>query len=90
MPVEPDEAQAGVADVDLEEVGEKVGFALEGDEGFRHEGGGAVHQEHGAGHEVREAAQCGCGRARIGRDLRRGGRGPVRGPDGSRGRGLRR
>ena len=55
------EVEAGVADVDLKEVGEEVGFALEGRESSGHDGGGAVHQEHGAGHEVREAVEAGVG-----------------------------
>ena len=35
-PVDPNETEAGVTDVDLEEVGEEVGFALEGGERSRH------------------------------------------------------
>ncbi len=40
-----------MADVDLKEVGEEIGSALEGAEGSGAEGGVGVHQEHGAGHE---------------------------------------
>jgi hypothetical protein len=51
------EAWAGVACVYLQEVGEEVGFVLEGGEGSGHEGGGAVHQEEGAGHDVGQAME---------------------------------
>ena len=50
-----------MAYVDLEEVGEDVGFVMEGGEGSRHQGRGAVHQKHGAGHEVGEAVKPGVG-----------------------------
>jgi hypothetical protein len=50
-----------MAYVDLEEVGEEVGFALEGGEGPGHEGRRTVHQEHGAGHEMGEAMEAGVG-----------------------------
>ena len=55
------QAEAGVADVDVEEVREEVGIAVESGERSGHEGRGAVHQEHGAGHEVRNTVEAGVG-----------------------------
>ena len=44
-----------MADVDLKQVGEESGFALECAEGSGAEGRVGIHQEHGAGHEPGEA-----------------------------------
>jgi hypothetical protein len=46
-----------VANVNLKEMGEEIGFAVEGGESFGEEERGTVHEEHGAGHEVGEAVE---------------------------------
>ena len=52
--MEAKKLQGDVADVDIEEARKEIGLALEGRERSGAEGWGAIHQEHGAGHEVGE------------------------------------